>query len=69
MSTGTVKSFDHAKGYGFVRPDDGSRDVIVHAGTVEQARMRPLAVGQRVSYILRHDIRTRKNAVSDLRPS
>ena len=35
MSTGTVTWFDGAKGYGFIQPDDGSRDVFVHAATVE----------------------------------
>jgi CspA family cold shock protein len=67
MSTGTVKSFDRAKGYGFIRPDDGSRDVYVHASTVERAGMPPLEEGQKLSYILRHDPTTRKNAASDLR--
>ncbi len=67
MSTGTVKSFDAAKGYGFIQPDDGSKDVFVHSAIVEQSRMPPLEVGQKVSYILRHDPKTRKNAASDLR--
>lgn len=67
MSTGTIKWFDSAKGYGFIQPDDGSRDVFVHASTVEQAGMEPLQEGQKVAYILRHDPKTRKNAASELR--
>jgi CspA family cold shock protein len=68
MSTGVVRSFDSAKGYGFIQPNDGSRDVIVHAATVAESGMEALQVGQNVSYILRYDPRTRKNAASDLRP-
>lgn len=67
MSTGTVKSFDRAKGYGFIQPDDGSRDVFVDASVVEEARMGTLEAGQKVSYLLRHDPKTRKLAASDLR--
>lgn len=67
MSTGTVKSFDRAKGYGFIEPDDGTRDVFIHGSVVEQAGMGTLAVGQKVSYLLRHDHKTRKMAASDLR--
>lgn len=67
MSTGTVKSFDSAKGYGFIRPDDGSRDVFVHVSAVEQAGLGVLRVGQKLSYLLRHDPKTRKNAAGDLR--
>lgn len=67
MSTGIVRSFDSSKGYGFIRPDDGSRDVFVDAATVEQAGMGALQAGQKVSYLLRHDPRTRKFAAVDLR--
>ena len=68
MSTGIVRSFDSMKGYGFIRPDDGARDVIVHAATVAESGLEVLQVGQKVAYILRHDPRTRKNAASELRP-
>jgi CspA family cold shock protein len=67
VSTGTVRSFDSTKGYGFIRPDDGSRDVFVPASVVEQAGMEPLRAEQRITYILRHDPKARKNAASELR--
>ena len=50
MATGTVKWFDPAKGFGFIQPEDGSKDVFVHISAVEKAGMGTLAEGQRVSY-------------------
>lgn len=50
MSTGTVKWFNSTKGYGFIAPEDGSNDVFVHISAVEQAGMRSLNEGQKVSY-------------------
>jgi len=50
MATGTVKFFDTKKGFGFIQPDDGSRDVFVHITAVERAGMGSLAEGQKVSY-------------------
>ena len=50
MATGTVKFFNTQKGYGFIQPEDGSKDVFVHITAVERAGMRSLAEGQRVSY-------------------
>jgi cold shock protein len=50
MATGTVKWFNSQKGYGFIQPDDGSKDVFVHISAVESAGMRGLAEGQKVSY-------------------
>ena len=52
MSNGTVKWFNSTKGYGFISPDDGDKDVFVHISAVEQAGMRSLAEGQRVDYEL-----------------
>jgi cold shock protein len=52
MATGTVKWFDAQKGYGFIQPDDGSKDVFVHISAVEQAGMRTLNEGQKLSYEL-----------------
>ena len=52
MATGTVKWFNAQKGYGFIQPDDGSRDVFVHISAVEQAGMRSLNEGQKLSYEL-----------------
>jgi CspA family cold shock protein len=50
MPTGTVKWYDSKKGYGFIRPDDGSKDVFVHASAVEAAGLGTLSDNQRVSY-------------------
>ena len=50
MATGTVKFFNTQKGYGFIQPDDGSKDVFVHITAVERAGMRSLIEGQKVSF-------------------
>jgi CspA family cold shock protein len=52
MSTGTVKWFNGTKGYGFIQPDDGSKDVFVHISAVERAGMGTLSEGQKVSFDL-----------------
>ena len=52
MATGTVKWFDPVKGYGFIQPDDGGKDVFVHISAVERAGMSALVEGQKVSYEL-----------------
>jgi CspA family cold shock protein len=50
MATGTVKFFNTQKGFGFITPSDGSRDVFVHISAVERAGMGTLNEGQRVTY-------------------
>jgi cold shock protein len=50
MATGTVKWFNAQKGYGFIQPDDGSKDVFVHISEVERAGLGTLVEGQKVSY-------------------
>jgi CspA family cold shock protein len=50
MPVGTVKFFNTQKGYGFIQPEDGSKDVFVHITAVERAGLRSLVEGQRVSY-------------------
>jgi len=50
MPVGTVKFFNTQKGYGFIQPEDGSKDVFVHISAVERAGMRSLNEGQRISY-------------------
>ncbi|MEQ9448027.1 MAG: cold-shock protein [Rhodospirillaceae bacterium] len=52
MSTGTVKWFNKVKGYGFIQPADGGKDVFVHITAVERAGMDTLVEGQKVSYEL-----------------
>ena len=53
--TGTVKFFNTAKGYGFIQPDDGGKDVFVHISAVQNAGWRTLNEGQKVSYELQTD--------------
>ena len=52
MATGTVKWFNPAKGYGFIEPEDGSRDVFVHISAVERAGLATLEEGRKVSFEL-----------------
>jgi CspA family cold shock protein len=52
MSTGTVKWFNAQKGFGFIQPNDGSKDVFVHITAVERAGLGTLSEGQKVSYDL-----------------
>lgn len=62
MATGTVKWFNAAKGYGFIQPDDGTKDVFVHISAVEQAGMASLREGQKLSYELERGPQGRVNA-------
>ena len=57
MAIGTVKFFNSAKGYGFIAPEGGGKDVFVHATAVEAAGMRTLTEGQRVSFDVQPDAR------------
>ena len=50
MTTGTVKFFNMAKGFGFIEPEDGSKDAFVHISAVERAGLSSLSEGQKVSY-------------------
>ena len=50
MATGTVKWFNNAKGYGFIQPDEGSRDVFVHISAVQRAGLDSLNDGQKVTF-------------------
>jgi CspA family cold shock protein len=50
MAIGTVKFFNPAKGFGFIQPEDGSKDVFVHISAVERAGMQTLSEGQRIQY-------------------
>ncbi|MEM9098060.1 MAG: cold-shock protein [Pseudomonadota bacterium] len=52
MATGTVKWFNATKGFGFIQPDDGGKDVFVHISAVERAGMTGLADGQKISFEL-----------------
>ena len=50
MATGTVKWFNPTKGFGFIQPDDGSKDVFVHISAVERANLGTLNEGQKIAY-------------------
>ncbi len=52
MATGTVKWFNHEKGFGFITPDEGSDDAFVHISAVQRSGLTTLSDGQRVSYEL-----------------
>ena len=67
MSQGTVKWFNVQKGFGFIQPDDGSKDVFVHISAVERAGMQSLNEGQKVSYDIVADRRTGKSSAENLR--
>lgn len=64
MSSGTVKWFNAQKGYGFIQPDDGSKDVFVHASAVERAGLRELNDGQKVSYDVERGQQGKTSAVN-----
>ncbi|MBM3608758.1 MAG: cold-shock protein [Alphaproteobacteria bacterium] len=67
MATGTVKWFNEQKGYGFIQPDDGGKDVFVHISAVEQAGMRGLAEGQKIVFELVTDKRSGKQSAGNLK--
>jgi CspA family cold shock protein len=66
MTSGTVKFYNGQKGYGFISPDDGSKDVFVHVTALERAGIGGLVDGQKVSFETERDARTGKVAVSTL---
>ena len=65
MATGTVKWFNTTKGFGFIAPDDGGKDVFVHISAVERAGMTGLADNQKVQYELQEG-RDGRASASDL---
>ncbi len=66
MQIGTVKWFNSQKGFGFIQPDDGSKDVFVHISDVERAGMNNLNEGQKVNFEIVADQRTGKSSASNL---
>jgi CspA family cold shock protein len=60
MTIGTVKFFNSTKGFGFISPEGGGKDVFVHASAVEQAGLRSLNEGQKVSFDIQPDARGSK---------
>ena len=66
MITGTVKFYKDQKGFGFIQPDDGSKDVFVHATALERAGIRGLREGEKVSFDTAEDRRSGKVAVNNI---
>ncbi|MBS0491557.1 MULTISPECIES: cold-shock protein [unclassified Phenylobacterium] len=66
MTTGTVKWFNTAKGFGFIQPDNGGPDVFVHISAVERAGMASLNEGQKLGYELERDQRSGKTSAGQL---
>ncbi|CAH1673519.1 MAG: cold-shock protein [Chelatococcus sp.] len=69
MATGTVKWFNDQKGYGFIQPDNGGKDVFVHISAVQRSGLVGLVEGQKVSYDVEADRRTGKEAAVNLQAS
>ena len=67
MATGVVKFFNTQKGFGFITPSDGSRDVFVHISAVERAGLGTLREGQKISYEIVADRRSGKSSADNLR--
>ena len=67
MATGTVKWFNATKGFGFIQPDDGGKDVFVHISAVEQAGLGDLNEGQKLAYDIVSDKRTGRASAGNLK--
>jgi CspA family cold shock protein len=67
MTTGTVKFFNATKGYGFIQPEDGGRDVFVHISAVERSGLVAISDGQKVSFELQRDRKTGRESAVDLK--
>lgn len=66
MASGTVKWFNTQKGFGFIQPDDGGKDVFVHISAVERAGLKGLKDNQKISYELVTDKRTGRTSAGEL---
>lgn len=66
MTPGTVKFYNDQKGFGFIQPDDGQKDVFVHATALERAGIHSLREGQKVMFDTRNDPRTGKIGVGSI---
>ncbi|PLX42889.1 MAG: cold-shock protein [Hyphomicrobiales bacterium] len=64
--TGTVKFFNHTKGYGFIAPEDGSKDVFVHASALERSGLGPLNDGDKVTFEIEDDPRGRGKQAANI---
>ena len=66
MAIGTVKWYNSTKGYGFIQPDDGSKDAFVHVSAIERAGMNDLSEGQKIRFELVTDTRSGKLSAEKL---
>lgn len=66
MTIGTVKFFNETKGYGFIQPEDGAKDVFVHISAVERSGLATLREGQKVSFEVETDRRSGKIAAANI---
>ncbi len=66
MTTGTVKFFNTTKGFGFISPENGDKDVFVHISAVERSGMDTIAEGQKLSFEVVRDQKSGKNAAENL---
>jgi CspA family cold shock protein len=66
MTKGTVKFYNEQKGFGFIEPEDGGKDVFVHATALERAGISRLVEGQKVSFDTEQDSRSGKTAVGKI---
>lgn len=66
MNTGIVKWFNEQKGFGFIQPDNGAKDIFVHISAVERAGLRSLKEGQKVQFEIVTDKRTGRSSAGNL---
>ena len=66
MATGTVKWFNSTKGFGFIEPDEGGKDVFIHITALQPLGIKELPDGQKISYELKEDSRTGRFSASDI---
>lgn len=67
MQLGTVKFYNSERGFGFIQPDDGGKDVFIHATALERAGTHMLSEGQKVTFDIQEDRRSGKISVSNIR--
>ena len=67
MALGTVKWFNSTKGFGFIAPDDGGKDVFVHISAVERSELNSLGEGQKVEFELERDRKTGRESAVNLK--